>query len=117
MFSANTELHCWMEVPLTAIDSRFNAGELGASHGWCEVQPATGEDMPILGLIGEEIYNEHGISTVYHCPGIVSRHQGDESRGHIYPVTGLPPKARREPNLLGRLSLMYCYASVECREN
>src|SRR3990172_216262 len=56
-FSANYEFHCWTEVPLSDIDSKFYKRELGADHGWCEVNPASGETMTIMGLIEDETYN------------------------------------------------------------
>ena len=74
-----------MEVPLTAIDSRFNAGELGASHGWCEVQPATGEDMPILGLIGEETYTSTGS-----VRSTTARELSHDTKGMNHGVTFIP---------------------------
>ena len=56
-FSANYEFHCWVEVPLAYIDSTFYRSNLRADHGWCEVSPATGETMTIMGLIEDETYN------------------------------------------------------------
>ena len=55
-FSANYEFHCWAEVPLTYIDAMFYRSNLRADHGWCEVRPATGETMTIMGLIEDETY-------------------------------------------------------------
>lgn len=84
-FSASTELHCWMEVPLTVIDSRFHAGALGSRHGWCEVQPAVGEDMPILGLIGEETYSSTGS-----LRSTTARELSHDSKGMNNQVTFIP---------------------------